>query len=270
MSLDALLAACPLRHCETALGRIAYREAGAGPALALLHGIGSASDSWVRQLAALPDRFRVLAWNAPGYRDSHLLPMPSPTARDYGERVWAWLDALGVREAVLAGQSLGALMASAATLIAPERVERLVLLAPAAGYGDAPAAVRDARLTERLDNLKALGPQGLADRRGAAMVSAGASEEERAFARAAMAQIVPEGYAQAARMLSTGTLVADLGRVARPVRVASGSEDAITPPASCRSVAEAARTPWIDLGAVGHACQLQAADQVNRLLAGDA
>ena len=87
------------------------------------------------------------------------------------------------------------------------------------------------------------------------------------FIKEVMAQIDPLGYAQAARMLSYGRLVEDFAHITCPIRVASGSLDTITPPAACRLVADAARTALLDLGPVGHACTLEAADQVNALLA---
>jgi [acyl-carrier-protein] S-malonyltransferase len=56
----------------------------------------------------------VLAWNAPGYGASSHLTADTPVAADYGARVWAWLDALGVVEVTLAGHSLGEYTALAA------------------------------------------------------------------------------------------------------------------------------------------------------------
>jgi len=51
---------------------ISYREAGAGPALVLLHGIGSSSASWLFQLESLAG-YRLIAWDAPGYGGSAFL-----------------------------------------------------------------------------------------------------------------------------------------------------------------------------------------------------
>ena len=238
--------------------------------LVLLHGIGSASASWLRQLQVLQAQFTVLAWNAPGYTGSSRLPDESPTADDYAARVWAWLDALQVERITLVGHSLGALMAAAATRAEPQRVERLFLLSPASGYGLAEAEVRASKLRDRLHALDTLGPQGIADKRGAAMLSPQADAEQVAFIKEVMAQIDPLGYAQAARMLSNGRLLEDLAHITCPIRVASGNLDAITTPAACRLVADAARTPLIDLGPVGHACSLEAGDQVNALLSGGA
>lgn len=291
-SLAERLESFPLLTAETPLGRIAYRHAGpseenkaknrsgsGSPAdsssqsvsqapLVLLHGIGSASASWLKQLESLSDQFTVLTWNAPGYTGSAPLPIAAPAAADYAARMWAWLDALGISNITLAGHSLGALMAGAAARIAPARVERLVLLAPAGGYGKADANVRETKLRERLSNLAALGPQGMAEKRGAAMLSPAASADDIAFIKSVMAEIDPAGYTQAVHMLMHGDLAGDLAHLNCPITVASGSADTITPPAACQAVAVAARTPWIDLGAAGHACPLEAATLVNRLLSG--
>lgn len=282
MTLDQQLAAFPLLHSETPLGRVAYRRAGSGAVtsevksastnnstpsastLVLLHGIGSSSSSWLHQLQAA--QRGMLAWNAPGYDGSAPLPQDAPAAANYAQRLWAWLDVLGIDRITLAGHSLGALIASAAARVQPQRVERLFLLAPAGGYGTAPAAVREARLRERLDNLIALGPHGMAEKRGAAMLSPRATADQIAFVKQTMAQVDPSGYTQATRMLAQGDLAADLAHVTCPVTVASGSADGVTPPEACRRIAAAARTALIDLGPVGHICALEAADTVNRLL----
>lgn len=109
----------------------------------------------------------------------------------------------------------------------------------------------------------------MAQARGAAMLSGSASADQVAAVQQAMAQINPAGYAQAARMLAGGDLLSDLGRFATqsasPVLVASGSADTITPPAGCQQAAAHVNAPYISLGAVGHACAVEAADDVTRL-----
>ena len=263
------LASHPLRSTALASGaRVSYREAGTAAEVThvLLHGIGSASGSWVRQLDAAT-KHRVLAWDAPGYGDSTPVKTDWPRADDYAERLWAWLDALKVQTPVtLVGHSLGALMAARATLLAPQRVQRLVLLSPAAGYGNAEPAVREQKLRDRLANLERLGPQGMADARAAAMLSPGAPAELVDAVRESMSQVIPAGYTQAARLLAHGTLAADLKQLRLPMAVASGSADGITTPASCQAVAQAAGVPWNDLGSVGHACPLETPGVVNDLL----
>jgi pimeloyl-ACP methyl ester carboxylesterase len=46
--------------------RIAYRQAGQGPPLVLLHGFLCDSRCWRQQLASLSDAFTVIVWDAPG------------------------------------------------------------------------------------------------------------------------------------------------------------------------------------------------------------
>jgi pimeloyl-ACP methyl ester carboxylesterase len=157
-------------------------------------------------------------------------------------------------------------MAAAATLQQPGRVKRLVLLSPARGYGEASEAERESKLSTRLATLHKLGPAGMAAARAAAMLSPEATPEMVDLVRETMAQIDVEGYSQASRMLSTGTLDTDLGQVSVDLAVASGSADTITPPAGCADVAHRKHLPWVDLGPVGHVCALEAAQRVNELL----
>jgi pimeloyl-ACP methyl ester carboxylesterase len=256
---------------DTVHGKVQFRSAGMAPKVThvLLHGIGSASASWAFQLGAAVGRsdIRVLAWDAPGYGRSTHLPMELPSAQDYAERLWSWLDALYVNQPVeMAGHSLGALMAASATRLRPHAVSRLVLLAPARGYGDAPLAERERVVQGRLRNLQQLGPHGMALARAAAMLSLGAAPALQEAVRETMAQIDPAGYAQAVHMLGQACLAQDLKTVACPVWVASGEADTVTTPANCNAVAQDAAAKRISLGPVGHACPLEAAEAVNELL----
>ncbi len=256
---------------DTAHGQVQFRSAGMAPQVThvLLHGIGSASASWAYQLGSAVGRsdVRVLAWDAPGYGRSTHLPKDMPSAQDYAERLWSWLDALYVKQPVaLVGHSLGALMATSAARLRPQSVSRLVLLAPARGYGDAPLAERERVVRGRLTNLQQLGPQGMALARGAAMLSPDASPVLLAAVRETMAQIDPTGYAQAVQMLGQGKLVEALKSVRCPVTVASGEADTVTPPTGCDLLAQALTSERISLGPVGHACPLEAAPAVNALL----
>jgi pimeloyl-ACP methyl ester carboxylesterase len=239
----------------------------------LLHGIGSASGSWLAQLqqagASQQVACHVLAWDAPGYGNSTALSMETPVAADYALRLWQWLDAMGAQAAApltLVGHSLGALMAAAAAGMASARAARLVLLAPAQGYARADAAERDQKLADRLASLARLGPAGMAQQRAGAMLSSGARADQIAFVAQLMAQINPAGYTQAARMLAGGDLLGDLQSLDCPVLVASGSADMITPAHGCQTLASQIDAPYVSLGPVGHACPLEASAQVNRLI----
>ena len=268
-ALDELSRRHPPVRVDTAGGAIGFRRAGEGRGapLVLLHGIGSGSGSWVRQLEALSPVRDVLAWDAPGYGQSAPVPAPRPSAQDYGQRLWQWLDALGIEGPVtLVGHSLGAIMAAAAAGLAPDRVSRLVMLSPAQGYGQADAGLRETKRNDRLAALNTLGPQGMAARRGAAMLSPAASADMVAYVQATMAQVIPAGYTQATHLLADADLAGLLRQVRCPALVGCGDADAITPPAGCEALARAAGLPFVSLGPAGHVCALEAAPAVQALI----
>jgi pimeloyl-ACP methyl ester carboxylesterase len=273
-AMSQRLAAFELRTVHTPRGVVAYREAGAGVPVVLLHGIGAASASWLYQLEALgatkptwrdPRACRVLAWDAPGYGGSSPLEMASPSAADYGHALASWLSALSIDRAVIVGHSLGALMAGAFAARYRECVLALMTLSPAGGYGSAPDEVRNEKRESRLAMLATLGPQGMAEKRSANLCAPGAAPSARAWVSWNMARIVPDGYRQATHMLADGDLAEDLIRFGRAhlTHMAVGSADAVTTPASCERLAQAAGLDLEILPGLGHACHIEAPDRVN-------
>jgi pimeloyl-ACP methyl ester carboxylesterase len=261
-------------------GEIFFREADTprqrkdiGTPLVLLHGIGSSSGSWRSQIdAAQLGKQQILAWDAPGYGNSTALITEAPTAGEYAAQLWAWLDALQIKQPIqLVGHSLGALIAASATLQEPKRVHELVLLSPALGYAESSDDERQKIIEQRLDNLAKLGPAGMAKARAPAMLSNTATPEMIRYVETMMAAVQPAGYAQAVRMLAQADLLDDLRNLrsqfpALTVRVACGSQDQITPPLKCALAAKAAGVHLIDLGPVGHACAIEAPHMINLLL----
>src|SRR5438045_2625531 len=183
-----------------------HLEAGRGPPLVLLHGIGSAAASFRYQLEALSVRFRVVAWDAPGYGASTPLPIEHPGTSDYAAALDAWLGALGIERCHLVGQSLGTLIAARFAAEQPRRVLRLTLASIARGHGGLPPPERQRLLAQRLDDLTELGPHGIAAKRGPRLLGPEATETTRRTVIEIMARIPAEGYAQAACMLSTGDI----------------------------------------------------------------
>ena len=277
MSLAAQLQQFASRRVVARGAAVSYREAcsrgykGAATHV-LLHGIGSASGSWLAQLVQATQAgapvCRLLAWDAPGYGESETLSASIPDAGAYAHRMWDWLDATGAIEQplTLVGHSLGALMAARAAMLRPARIAHLFLLAPAQGYARAEAAVREKKLSDRLASLAEFGPAGMARRRASAMLSAQAAQEQIAFVEQVMAAIRPDGYTQAAHMLSGGDLRHDLEPLRCMRTIASGSADTVTPPQGCESLASALGIAYVSLGPVGHSCALEAGAAVNRLL----
>jgi pimeloyl-ACP methyl ester carboxylesterase len=107
--------------------RLAYRVAGRGPLLLLVHGMAGSSVTWRHVMPALAKRFTVLAPDLLGQgqsdkpRGEYSLGAHANTLRDL-------LDGLGYQRATVIGQSLGGGVAMQFAYQFPERCERLILV----------------------------------------------------------------------------------------------------------------------------------------------
>lgn len=124
-----------LRCIKTARGDISISEAGDGPPVLMIHGLGATKVSFLPTLAALaPEGFRTIAADLPGFGDSHKPIVARYDAAFFAEEMTALLDALEIERAYVIGNSMGGRVAIEIGLLAPERVERLALLAPSLAW----------------------------------------------------------------------------------------------------------------------------------------
>jgi pimeloyl-ACP methyl ester carboxylesterase len=123
-----------LGRVDTPLGEIALLKAGQGHPVVLLHGLGATKASFLPTVAALADRFRVVAIDLPGHGDS---VMPIGAAYDppfFAGAVKDLLDAVGIERAHLVGNSMGGRVALETGFDFPDRVGRIALLAPSLAW----------------------------------------------------------------------------------------------------------------------------------------
>jgi pimeloyl-ACP methyl ester carboxylesterase len=104
---------------------------GDGPALLLLNGIWGEVSAWHRLLPYLPG-FRTIAFDAPGIGDTEMPPYPMSLPA-LGRFALGVLDAVGLRRAHVLGISFGGLVAQQVATMAPDRVDRLVLVSSSSG-----------------------------------------------------------------------------------------------------------------------------------------
>lgn len=233
------------------------------PTFVLLHGIGSGAASWLPcalALAAAAPGSRVIAWNAPGYGSSTALPAARPGADAYAARLRQLLQALGVGRCVLVGHSLGAMMASAYAAANPATLDKLVLLSPARGYGQAARLEQGAQVArERLSTVGELGVHGMATQRSSRLLSGNASTAQRDWVRWNMAQLNLPGYTQAVHLLCGDAIenYALSGAVCAVASVHCGSADNVTTPDDCRLVAQRHGLPFSLIDQAGHACYVE-------------
>lgn len=266
MTWQDLMERFPSKPISTDAGTITCRQAGTGPDVVLLHGIGSASGSWIFQLHALSERCRLTAWDAPGYGGSDDPASSEPET--YCDALAALLDARNIRQCVLVGHSLGALMAGYFAAANPALVRGLVLANPAAGHRRIAEDEAHRKMQVRLDRFDELGAEDHARARAPALLSAEATTEQLALVEANMAQLRGSGYHAAARLLKNGDLVAQLPGISCPALVMCGSADTITPPAGARQLAGAFKrpAPYVEIADAGHASPIEAPGVFNEHL----
>lgn len=124
-----------IRTVRTAAGSISTMEAGSGEPAILIHGLGATKASFLPTLAAVaPAGYRTIAVDLPGFGDSDK-PVRGPyDAAFFARAVVALLDALGIERAHVIGNSMGGRVGIELGLRSPERVSRLVLLAPSLAW----------------------------------------------------------------------------------------------------------------------------------------
>ncbi|HSE60081.1 MAG TPA: alpha/beta fold hydrolase [Nitrospiraceae bacterium] len=117
----------PVRTVEVDGHRLAYLDQGTGPVLILIHGFGGSLWQWEYQQVLSQHGYRVITVDllGSGFSDKPALEYrPEEVLRFF----LGFMDRLAVPKATLIGNSMGAGVAIAAALTAPERVERLVLI----------------------------------------------------------------------------------------------------------------------------------------------
>ncbi|MBV9508493.1 MAG: alpha/beta fold hydrolase [Acidobacteriia bacterium] len=108
---------------------VRYFEGGSGEPLVFLHGAGRLNEDRTF-LEALAAKFHVYAPLIPGYGDSEEHPELYDML-DFTLHTWDVVDALGLKKPMLAGFSMGGMIAAEMAAIAPHDVSRLALIAPA-------------------------------------------------------------------------------------------------------------------------------------------
>jgi len=108
-------------------GSLHYLRSGSGPELVLIHGLASDLAFWYLGLVPLlADDFTITTFDLRGHGYSDA-PPSGYTSADLAADTLALMDHVGIDQATLVGHSFGGSVALHATLLRPDRVDRLVL-----------------------------------------------------------------------------------------------------------------------------------------------
>jgi pimeloyl-ACP methyl ester carboxylesterase len=126
-----------LRVHEVKAGRarISTLTAGNGvETVVLIHGLGGNKTSFYETVSALAPHYTVHAIDLPGFGSSSKFTRAPYDSPWFAGMVVGFLDAMGIRQAHLVGNSLGGRVAIEVGLAAPERVASLSLLTPSLAW----------------------------------------------------------------------------------------------------------------------------------------
>lgn len=241
-----------------------------GPTVVLAHCWGGDLRNWDLVAGPLVDEgHRVVRWSQRGHGTSTVGEHGFAIER-FGADLAEVLEALDVRDAVVAGHSLGGMTTQAFAIghpeVAAERVKGLVLVATSSGrLAESPIARTERLLRDpRLDRLLA-GPGGHVWVRGA--LGKGATP---AMVRATRDHFVATPH-EVRMAIADAMLAMDLHegrrRIDRPTTVVVGTRDTLTPVAHGRSLADDIPDARLEvLPGAGHMLPFEAPDTIVRLI----
>lgn len=116
------------RFAETNGLRLHYVEAGAGPALILLHGYPQTWYGWRKVMALLADRYRVIAPDLRGLGRSERPEDGDYTKNAVAADIYALTQQLGISRAFVAGQDMGGPVGYALAADHPGLVQKFVII----------------------------------------------------------------------------------------------------------------------------------------------
>jgi pimeloyl-ACP methyl ester carboxylesterase len=210
--------------------KIYYREAGSGPTVILLHGLGADASHWTQTIAALSPRHRVIALDQIGFGKSDK-PMINYRVATLVSFLREFYDKAGVDKATLVGNSLGGWTAAAFAIAYPDKVEKLVLV-DAAGYSPertgAPKPTREMMLA-----LNASTPEGMKTTLGLVLYNKQLITEP--FVKQAFADKLRRNDGYTINMFIDSLLRGEdyldgkVGAIKAPTLIVWGKEDILTP-----------------------------------------
>lgn len=271
-----------LTEVPTATGTLSSLVSGAGSeAVVCLHGLGSNKTSFFETISALTPDHTVHAVDLPGFGSSSKPARGAYSAPWFARATLGYLDAMGIEQAHLVGNSMGGRVALEVALSAPERVASLSLLAPALAFrrrrelvplvkllrpelAAFPHAMRGDLVRQQLWSMFA---------RPERLDPAAADVVADEFCRAYRSRSARVAFFAALRNIYLDSPYGEngfwtrLGALAPPALFVWGDHDRLVPAAFERHVAEALPSAkQVVLTECGHVPQVELPDQTNHLV----
>lgn len=244
---------------------VAYEISGDGVPVLWVHGFPLSRDLWRPQVADLADCGRHIVPDLRGFGETDA-PAGAYTMEGYAEDLSGLLDALEVRQAVVAGSSMGGYIALSFARLHPDRLLGLILADTRATADSAEAAQ-----TRRDSAAKTLreGTQAVVDGMFPKLLAPATLAQQPGVVqtvRAMLQAASPQGVAGALwGMADRADSTPYLEDITAPTLIIVGAEDAITPPREAQQMAQAIPgSRLVEVAQAGHLSNLEQPDAFNR------
>lgn len=211
---------------------VAASEPADGLALVFSNSLGTDFRIWDQALALLPPGLRIVRYDKRGHGLSDLPPQPWGTG-DHVADLAGVMDALGVKDAVVCGLSVGGIIAQGLAAERPDLVRALVLSDTGAKIGN------PEMWNARIDAVTVDGLESIADAVLERWFTAPFRAEDPAFPlwRNMLVRTPAGGYAGTCAAIRDTDLVESTSRLRLPCLAICGTEDGATPPDLVRETA---------------------------------
>lgn len=235
-------------------------EAGSGPPLVLIHGVGLRAEAWGPQISDLQSEYRIFALDMPGHGQTDHLREGADLC-DYVDWSAKVLRALNLGPTAVAGHSMGALIGMGLAVQHPDLVDRLAILN---GVYRRNAQAKMAVMT-RADDIA----RGLVDPQAPLSRWFDLGDPIRDQVQGWLQAVDPKGYAMAYRAFAMGdcTYAAKLHNIRGKSLVLTGEMDGNSTPDMADAMA--AQMPNAVVSIIAghrHMVNLTAPNVVNRAL----
>lgn len=200
-----------------------------GHKLIMLHGAGSNGHAWHHQLDQLGRAHSPIAIDLPAHgRSSGVEGLK--TVEEYSDFVAAFLDALGISSAVIAGRSMGGAIAMDLALRYPKRVAAIVPVVTAAKFNIPPARIEALRGVAMGRAPQAFVTDGYSP--------ATIKDRFEVVREGWMEQIQTDPRVRYTDMVACAgcDLRERIARIDKPALILAGADDPITPPADAELI----------------------------------
>ncbi|HAY48764.1 MAG TPA: 3-oxoadipate enol-lactonase [Thalassospira sp.] len=244
---------------------IHYSQSGPkdAPVLVFSNSLGTDLRIWDDVVAALSDRFNIVAYDKRGHGLSGIGDAPYDIALHANDLI-GLLDHLGLDKVIICGLSVGGLIAQKVTQLQPERVRGLILCDTAPKLGDYNG------WNTRIEAIKADGIDVLGDAIMERWLSPMFRKDrplETAMYRDMLVRTTEAGYIGTCVALRDGDLREAAGKIAVPTLCICGSDDLATPPDVVREMATMIPNAEFELiDGVGHLPCIETPELLTRLI----